>query len=89
MNGDEGGVKGAIWQLRPVLALMAAGSAVANGGLAYDLYVHEIVGLSAETESIYSPPHLMIFGGIALLSLGFLTIVHWFRRHTSTLLPAA
>jgi hypothetical protein len=34
--------------------------------------VHEIQGVSADVESIFAPPHLAIFGGIAVTALGFL-----------------
>lgn len=42
-------------------------------GLAGDFYEHEIVGLSPALESIFAPVHLLIFGGIAVAGLGFLS----------------
>lgn len=52
--------------------LMAAGLAASLVGLGWDFYGHEIVGVSADLESIYALPHLLIFGGIGLTALGFL-----------------
>ena len=52
--------------------LMAAGLAASLVGLGWDFYGHEIAGVSANLESFYAPPHLLIFGGIVLTALGFL-----------------
>ena len=52
--------------------VMAAGLAASLVGLGWDFYGHEIVGVSADLESIYALPHLLIFGGIGLTALGFL-----------------
>lgn len=51
--------------------VMAAGLASSLVGLAWDFYGHEIVGVSADLESIYAAPHLLIFGGIGLTAFGF------------------
>jgi len=59
--------------------VMAAGLGVAVAGLAGDFYQHEIVGFSADLETMFAPVHLMIFGGIALFGLGFLLGLRSFR----------
>ena len=52
--------------------VMAGGLAASMVGLGLDFYGHEIVGVTADLESIYAVPHLLIFGGIGLTALGFL-----------------
>jgi hypothetical protein len=61
------------WQrLRTAFYVMAAGFGAAAAGLAGDFYQHEVVGFSADLESMFAPVHLLIFGGIALFGLGLL-----------------
>jgi hypothetical protein len=52
--------------------VMAGGLGLSLLGLAWDFYEHEIAGAPPELESILAPPHLAIFGGIAITALGFL-----------------
>lgn len=67
--------------------VMAAGLGAAVVGLAGDFYQHEIVGASADLESMFAPVHLLIFGGIALFGLGFLLGLRSFRA-VARALPA-
>src|SRR5437899_1141675 len=47
------------------MGLMGAGLGTSGVGLAWDFYVHEIVRDVGEVESIFAPPHLMIWGIVA------------------------
>lgn len=60
--------------------VMAGGLGLSLVGMAWDYYLHEIVGFSAALESIFAPPHLAIFGGIGVTALGFLLAVAALRR---------
>jgi hypothetical protein len=52
--------------------VMAAGLAASFVGLGWDFYGHEIQEVSADLESVFAAPHLLIFGGIGITALGFL-----------------
>jgi len=54
------------------MTTMGAGLLVAYAGFAADFYKHEIEKASAELESVWSPVHLPIFLGMAIVALGFL-----------------
>lgn len=54
------------------MTTMGVGLVVAYAGFAADFYVHEIAASSAETESLWSPVHVPIFAGMAIVAAGFL-----------------
>ena len=64
--------------------VMAAGLGLSFVGLTGDFWNHEIVGLSAATESLLSPVHLAIFVGIGITALGFLLGALALRREGHT-----
>ena len=53
-------------------ALVGAGLGLATVGLGWDFYAHEIAGLPAALESIFAPPHLAIFAGVAVAVVAYL-----------------
>lgn len=69
--------------------VMATGLTAALVGLGWDFYGHEIAGVSADLESIYAPPHLLIFGGLGLTAIGFLVGAIALRREGHTPLRMA
>jgi len=73
MTADATVVETRMWKrLGLAFFVMAGGLGLSLLGLGWDFYVHEIQGVSADVESIFAPPHLAIFGGIAVTALGFL-----------------
>ena len=53
-------------------ALVGAGLGLATIGLGWDFYAHEIAGVAAELESIFAPPHMAIFAGVAVAVVAYL-----------------
>src|SRR2546426_12000581 len=64
--------RAAIARWRAAMGLMGLGLGTSGVGLAWDVYVHEIVRDVGEVESIFPTPHLGIFAGLGITALGFL-----------------
>ncbi len=53
-------------------AVVGAGLGLAVVGLGWDFYGHEIAVVPGALESIFAPPHVAIFTGVAVAVLGYL-----------------
>jgi predicted acyltransferase len=64
--------RGLVARWRTAMALMGLGLGTTTAGFGWDYYVHEVVKQVTEVESMFAPPHLLIFAGFGITGLGFL-----------------